>query len=79
MAFDAKTNIFKLLNQVDELEHKKQNLINELKLIDKCDIDTIDDIENIENEIDYISNYQESLKTQAIVMMNEHKIYDINL
>lgn len=74
-------NIMTLLEHYVNMKNKQKPLILQLKLItDKgCNIDNIDEVEKIEEEIEFLSKYCDTLYSQAVVIMNEHKVTGIPL
>lgn len=73
-------NIMTLQEQMLKLHIKRKNFENELKLLTNSDNytqKTVDDMEKIEEEIDFISNYYNTLENQLVVIMNEHNVKNI--
>lgn len=75
-------NIMTLLEHIVQVRRRKKPLLEKLKLLtdkDSYDEKTVDDIEKIEEEIEFINKYTFNLENQAVVIMNEHNVQNIPL
>jgi hypothetical protein len=72
-------NILTLLEHSVKMKYKRRHLNNKLKLLCDSDINMneIDEIEKIEEEIDFLTKYCRTLDDQAVVIMNEHNVVGI--
>lgn len=73
-------NIMTLYDQIVKMQEKKKPLLEQLNLLTDSSTFTekiVDDMEKIEEEIDFISNYSRTLEDQLVVIMNEHDVRDI--
>jgi hypothetical protein len=75
-------NIITLLEHIIKVRRRKKPLQDKLLLLtDKNSYDekTVDEIEKIEEEIEFINKYTLNLENQAVVIMNEHNVTGIPL
>jgi hypothetical protein len=76
-------NIVTILEHIVKVRRRRTPLLNKLKLLtDKNDISNliqIEEIEKIEEEIEFINKYTQNLQNQAVVIMNEHDVKNIPL
>jgi hypothetical protein len=75
-------NIMTLLEHIVKVRRRKKPLLDKLKLLtdkDSYDEKTVDDIEKVEEEIEFINKYTMNLENQAVVIMNEHNVQNIPL
>ena len=75
-------NIITLLEHIVKVRRRKKPLQDKLLLLtDKNSYDekTVDEIEKIEEEIEFINKYTFNLENQAVVIMNEHNVTGIPL
>ena len=75
-------NIITLLEHIVKVRRRKQPLLQKLNLLtdkDCYDETTVNDIEKIEEEIEFINKYTANLQDQAVVIMNEHNVTNIPL
>ena len=73
-------NIITLLEHIVQNRRRKLPLMQKLNLLtdkDMTDIDVIEEIEKVEEEIDFINKYTDNLESQAVVIMNEHNVKNI--
>lgn len=73
-------NIMTLYHQIIAMQERKKPLLKQLNLLTDSSTFTekiVDDMEKIEEEIDFISNYSKTLEDQLVVIMNEHDVHDI--
>jgi len=74
-------NIMTLQDQIVKMHKKKKPLLQQLRMLTDGDYtqETIDEMEKIEEEIDFITNYSRTLENQMVVIMNEHDVPNIPL
>ena len=75
-------NIITLLEQVARMKMKRKPLLEKMNLLtdsDYVDLKQIEEMEKIEEEVDFISKYMQNLENQAVVIMNEHNVKNIPL
>ena len=72
-------NVVTLLEHSIKMQRKKDKLASQLKMLcDKdCDIDKIDEIDKIEEEMDFLNNYINTLQNQAVVIINENNVTNL--
>jgi hypothetical protein len=73
-------NIITLLEHIVTNRRRKAPLLQKLKLLtdkDMTDLDVIEEIEKVEEDIEFIDKYTGNLLDQAAVIMNEHKVQNI--
>lgn len=73
-------NIMTLYDQIVSMQEKKKPLLEQLNLLTDSSTFTekiVDDMEKIEAEVDFITNYSRTLEDQLVVIMNEHDVRDI--
>ena len=74
-------NIMTLHNHLIEMHKKKKPLLQQLNLLTCSDNDFTeedsDQMDKLEEEIDFITNYSKTLLDQLVVIMNEHDVKDI--
>mgnify|MGYP000058923416 CR=1 FL=1 len=73
-------NIMTLYDQIVKTQKKKRPLIEQLNLLTDSSTFTeqiVNDMDKIEEEIDFLSNYSKTLEQQLVVIMNEHDVRDI--
>jgi len=81
VAKPAIENILTLQGQIVKMYQKKKPLIQQLRMLTDGDYTqkTIDEMEKIEEEIDFITKYSSTLENQMVVIMNEHDVRNIPL
>jgi hypothetical protein len=75
-------NIMTLLEHIVKVRRRKKPLHEKLMLLtDKTSYDEkiVDEIDKIEEEIEFINKYTLNLENQAVVIMNEHNVSNIPL
>ena len=75
-------NIVTLLEHIVKVRRRKAPLVQKLNLLtdkDCYDEITVEEIEKIEEEIEFINKYTANLQDQAVVIMNEHNVKNIPL
>ncbi len=75
-------NIMTLLEHIVKVRRRKKPLQEKLMLLtDKTSYDEkiVDEIDKIEEEIEFINKYTFNLENQAVVIMNEHNVSHIPL
>lgn len=74
-------NIMTLHGHIIQMHEKKKPLLQQLNLLTCADHDfsekDCDEMEKIEEEIDFITNYSKTLLDQLVVIMNEHDVVGI--
>ena len=73
-------NIMTLYDQIVSMQEKKKPLLEQLNLLTDSSTFTekiVDDMEKIEEEVDFITQYSKTLEDQLVVIMNEHDVRDI--
>lgn len=73
-------NVMTLYNQITQMQDKKRPLLEQLNLLTDSSTFTekiVDDMEKLEEEVDFITQYSRSLEEQLVVIMNEHDVRDI--
>ena len=73
-------NIITLLEHIVTNRRRKTPLLQQLKFLtdkDMTDLDVIEEIEKVEEDIDFIDKYTDNLLSQAAVIMNEHNVQNI--
>lgn len=73
-------NIMTLYDQIVKMQEKRQPLLKQLNLLTDSETFTekvVDEMEKIEEEVDFITNYSKTLEDQLVVIMNEHDVRDI--
>ena len=72
-------NIITLLEQSVNMKRKMRPLMEKLRLLTDKDMDLkeIEEMEKIEEEIEFLSKYMATLENQAVVIMNEHNVQNI--
>jgi len=70
-------NIRILQTQLKNLSEKKKDIEKQLIAYDDKDINstTIDEIEKLENELEFLKKYYRNLEDQLVVIMNEHNVH----
>lgn len=69
-------NVITLLEQYVKLQNKKKELEKDLQMIPSR-LDTIDQIESMEDELKHIISYSRTIMDQATVIINENNIYNV--
>jgi len=75
-------NIITLFEHIVKNRRRKIPLLAKLNLLTDKDMNTleaVEEIEKIEEEIDFIDKYTNNLQNQAVVIMNEHNVTNIPL
>lgn len=76
-------NIITLQDQIVKMHHKRKPLIQQLNLLTDSSHNytekDVDDMEKLEEEIEFITNYSKTLMDQMVCIMNEHDVRDIPL
>ena len=75
-------NIMTLLEHIVKVRRRKKPLQEKLMLLtDKNSYDEkiVDEIDKIEEDIEFINKYTLNLENQAVVIMNEHNVTNIPL
>jgi hypothetical protein len=75
-------NIMTLLEHIVQVRRRKKPLLDKLKLLtdkDSYDEKIVDEMEKVEEEIEFINKYTFNLENQAVVIMNEHNVQNIPL
>lgn len=74
-------NIMTLYDQITKMHEKKKPLLTQLNLLTDSSHNytekDIDDMDKLEEEIDFITKYSKTLEDQLVVIMNEHDVRDI--
>lgn len=74
-------NIMTLYDQIKKMHEKKKPLLAQLNLLTDASYSysekDVDDMEKLEEEIDFINGYSKTLESQLVVIMNEHDVKDI--
>ena len=83
--FTPLKNILTLHSQIMNMHERRKPLLNKLKLLTYTDtsnyysIEDCENIEKLEEEIDFIDKYSKTLMDQCVVIMNEHNVTNIPL
>lgn len=69
-------NIRILQSQIDNITEKKLSIEKNLLLLNDKDInlETVEKMEKIEEELEFMNNYRKTLQDQLVVIMNEHNV-----
>lgn len=72
-------NIITLQGQLININNQRKPLINKLNLLTdgKYDMSTIDEMEKIEEELEFLRGYYSTIHNQIVVIMNEHDVKNI--
>lgn len=73
-------NIMTLYDQIVKMQEKKKPLLQQLNLLTDSDTFTeklVDEMEKLEEEVDFITKYSKTLEDQLVVIMNEHDVKGI--
>jgi len=74
-------NIMTLYHQIKKMHEKKKPLIEQLNLLTDSSYNytekDVDEMEKLEEEINFINGYSKTLESQLVVIMNEHDVKDI--
>lgn len=69
-------NIQTLQSQLGNLNKQKIALLEKLSSYDdkELNLHNVEEIEKIEDELEFIKNYHNTLENQLVVIMNEHNV-----
>ena len=69
-------NIQTLQTQLENIVKQKKELEEKLKVYNEKELNlqNVEQIEKIEEELDFLNNYHNTLENQLVVIMNEHNV-----
>jgi flagellar biosynthesis/type III secretory pathway chaperone len=69
-------NIQTLQSQLENIVKQKKELEEKLEAYDnkELSLQNVEKIEKLEDELDFLNNYHNTLENQLVVIMNEHNV-----
>jgi ribosomal protein S2 len=69
-------NIQTLERQMENLKKQKKELEDKLSLLNdkELNLQNVEEMEKLESELEFVSNYHNTLENQLVVIMNEHNV-----